>query len=72
MYNTIFHQRPIYDHIERKEDGSVVLTFNATIRQITNYFFTFAKEAKIISPVETSEWMKNRYCSAYESYNDSL
>jgi len=72
MYNSIFHQRPIYDHIERKEDDSVILSFNSTIRQITNYFFTFAKEAEILSPVETREWMKNRYKSAYESYNDSL
>ena len=72
MYNTIFHQRPIYDHIERIDDETVILTFTATIRQITNYFFTFAKEAEIISPIETREWMKNRYRSAYESYNDGL
>ena len=72
MYNTIFHQRPIYDQIERIDSETVILTFTATIRQITNYFFTFAKEAEIISPVETRDWMKNRYRSAFESYNDSV
>ena len=72
MYNTIFHQRPVYDHIERKDDRTVILTFNATTRQITNYFFTFANEAEILSPVETRDWMKARYLSAFESYNDSL
>lgn len=72
LYNTIFHQRPVYNNIEPKEDGSVILTINATERQITNYFFTFAKEAEILSPVETRNWMKNRYYSAFESYDHSL
>ena len=70
MYNSIFHQRPIYEHIESNEDGSKTLTFTATNRQITNYFFALAGEAEIISPKETKIWMKNRYKSAYDSYND--
>ena len=70
MYNSIFHQRPIYEHIESNEDGYKTLTFMATSRQITNYFFAFAGEAEIISPKETKIWIKDRYKSAYDSYND--
>ena len=71
MYNSIFHQRPAYEHIEKNKDGSGVLTFIATQRQITNYFFTFAQEAELISPNETRLWMQNRYKSAFESYNNN-
>ncbi len=70
MYNTIFHQRPIYEQIDSNEDGSKNLTFTATSRQITNYFFAFAGEAEIVSPEETKIWIKDRYKSAYDSYND--
>ena len=70
MYNTIFHQRPIYESIQKNEDGSFTLTFNTTVRQITNYFFTFAHEAKIITPEETRLWIRDRYLSALESYNN--
>lgn len=72
MYNSIFHQRPVYERIQKNEDGSCLLTFIATSRQITNYFFTFAQEAEIISPEETRAWMKKRYISAYESYDNRL
>ena len=70
MYNSIFHQRPIYEHIESNEDGSKTLTFTATNRQITNYFFTFAGEAEIISPEETKIMMQKRYKSAFKLYNN--
>ena len=69
IYNSIFHQRPVYDHIDKNEDGSAVLTFTATSRQITNYFFAFAGEAEIITPEETKIWMQNRYKSAYNTYS---
>lgn len=72
MYNSIFHQRPAYEHIQRNKDGSCLLTFIATNRQITNYFFTFAQEAEIISPKENRIWMQNRYKSAFDSYDNSL
>lgn len=72
MYNSIFHQRPTYDQIQKGDNGSYIMTFTATNRQITNYFFTFANEAEIISPKETREWIQNRYKSAYDSYNNSL
>ena len=72
LYNTIFHQRPAYEHIQKNEDGSFLLTFIATDRQITNYFFTFAHEAEIISPEKTRVWMQDRYKAAFESYDNRL
>lgn len=72
MYNSIFHQRPVYERIQKNEDKSYLLTFIATSRQITNYFFAFAQEAEIISPIETKTWMHNRYKSAFESYDNGL
>ena len=68
MYNSIFHQRPIYNSIQKNDDGSSTLTFIATERQITNYFFAFANEAEILSPKETREWMRDRYKSAFTCY----
>ena len=72
MYNSIFHQRPIYENIQKHDDGSCLLTFIATSRQITNYFFTFANEAEIIIPEKTRIWMNKRYKDAYDSYDNSL
>lgn len=71
MYNSIFHQRPIYTSIDKGKNGNTRLTFHATERQITNYFFQFGKEALIHSPVETREWVRNRYNAALESYDNS-
>ena len=70
MYNSIFHQRPVYECFQKNKDGSCLLTIIATNRQITNYFFTFANEAEIVSPEDTRKWMKNRYKSAFDSYNN--
>lgn len=72
MYNSIIHQRPVYEHLQKNDDGSFLLTFVSTSRQITNYFFTFAQEAEIIAPDDTRIWMQNRYTSASESYNNSF
>ncbi len=71
MYNTIFHQRPMYDTITR-DNNSFILVFHSTERQIENYFFPFAKEALILSPESTQNWMSTRYKEACESYNNSL
>jgi len=68
MYNTIFHQRPMYTDIVNEGDY-YVLTFRSTERQITNYFTTFANEATIITPEQTHEWMRNRYYEAWNSYD---
>lgn len=72
MYNSIIHQRPVYDHPPKVENGFFIMTITATERQITNYFFTFANDAEIISPQKTREWMLDRYSSAFDSYNNSL
>ncbi len=69
MYNSIFHQRPIYKDIHKEADGMTLLTFHLTERQITNYFFPFGKEATIISPDKTHDWIKSRYQEAFESYD---
>lgn len=70
MYNSMYYQRPIYNSIIN-EGSTYLLTFNSTERQIENYFFALAKEAEIISPESTREWMKNRYHAAWNSYNNS-
>ena len=69
MYNSIIQNRPIYTEINKNDDGGAVLTFRTTTMQITNYFFRFGKEAFIISPKETREWMKERYDWAYNAYS---
>ena len=69
MYNSIFHQRPIYHSCTKNTDGSSLLIFNSTERQITNYFFQFGREAEIVSPDETRNYMINRYKDAVKSYN---
>lgn len=67
MYNSIFHQRPMYKTIQ-KYGEDYLLTFNSTELQIKNYFFTFANEAEIVSPNALKEWFKNRYKNALNSY----
>ena len=71
MYNSIFHQRPIYTTIQKEEQNTYYLTFHSTERQITNYFFQFGKEAMIVSPDKTRDWIRNRYEAALESYDQS-
>ncbi|MCR5061099.1 MAG: WYL domain-containing protein [Saccharofermentans sp.] len=68
MYNSIFHQRPVYDSIESNRDGSFILMFNTTKRQVTNYFFTFGKEAEILTPTDLREWMCKKYQDASNHY----
>ena len=70
MYNSIFHQRPIYYSINKDTDGNTQLSFHATERQITNYFFQFGQEAIILSPADTREWVRNRYNAALKSYDN--
>ena len=69
MFNSIFHQRPMYDSLKKNSDGTTTMTFTATERQITNYFFQFGKEAYIISPEETRNWVREKYKAALESYD---
>ncbi len=68
MYNTIFHSRPQYDSLKSNDDGTFTMTITASERQITNYFFTFGKEAQIISPESTREWILKRHKEAIEAY----
>ena len=68
LYNSIIQNRPIYTSIINNDDGGASLTFTSTALQITNYFFRFGKEAIILSPAETKNWMKERYNLAYSAY----
>ena len=72
IYNSIFHNRPVYDSKTKLPDGSFELVFNVTKRQITNYFFTFGKEAFITEPGSTAEEMQLRYKEALDSYDNGL
>ncbi len=68
MYNSIFHQRPIYQSFEKNEDGFYYLSFHITERQITNYFFQFGKDATILSPETTKLTIRDRLKEALTSY----
>lgn len=68
MYNSIFHQRPIYQSLEKNEDGYYYLSFHITERQITNYFFQFGKDATILSPEKTKLTIRDRLKEALTSY----
>lgn len=68
MYNSIFHQRPIYQTLEINEDGYYYLSFHITERQITNYFFQFGKDATILSPEKTKLTIRDRLKEALTSY----
>ena len=68
MYNSIFHQRPIYDSIEKNKDEFYYMSFHVTERQITNYFFQFGKEAIILSPERTKIRIKDRFQEAQSAY----
>lgn len=68
MYNTIFHSRPQYDSLKPNGDGTFTMMITASERQITNYFFTFGKEAQIVSPESTRDWVIKRYKESIEGY----
>ena len=68
MYNTIFHSRPQFENLKANGDGTFTMTITASERQITNYFFTFGKEAQIISPESTREWILKRHKEAIGAY----
>ena len=42
--------------------------FDCSYNQIVNYFFPFAKNAKIIEPIELKETIKKMYLEAYNNY----
>ena len=68
MYNSIFHQRPMYDEIKDNNDGTVTLVINSTERQVTNYFYQFGEDAVVIFPQSTACAMYEKYKRAFESY----
>lgn len=51
-----------------ESDGSVILTFECSKRQIRNYFFKFGKEAVILEPADLKETFKSDYKEALAEY----
>ena len=71
LYDSIYSQRPIYDAITDNGNDTYTMIITATERQIQNYFFAFGKEALIISPNKTKDWMEEKLTAAIGAYSDS-
>ena len=69
-YNQLTHLRPIATKKEFCKDGSGIFTFDCTEAQIEYYFFSFGKEAKVISHPELREKMRQKFLEAYECYSE--
>ena len=69
-YNTIFHQRPMYESIKSTDNNCVILSIRSTEFQIANYFFAFGKDATILSPVKLKIRMLEQFTEAATSYRE--
>ncbi len=69
MYNNIFHMRPVYTSKQTDAAGNTTMEFNATERQIYNYFFRFGKEAIILEPTRLADRFISGYQDALNAYN---
>ena len=69
LYDFKYSQRPIYDElIVDKQNDKFTMKIFATERQITNYFIGFGKEAIVLSPSETKNWICEKYSEAAVAY----
>lgn len=67
-YRSIFHNRPMYSTEPEFEDGKAIYTFDCSEEQIKNYFFSFGKDVKILSPETLAKDFKRRHKEAFETY----
>lgn len=68
LYKKKYLNRP---QVEKIEDD--IYHFNCSFDQLVLYFFSFGKEAKVLSPEYLSDILKKRYLEAYNSYlEDSI
>lgn len=66
----LIHQRPLPDSVEQGKDSDwpYVLTFHGSRYQMHNYFFTFGRHIKILSPDHLREQFAQEYRDAAALY----
>ncbi len=63
------HQRPLPLSVTGPDEkGDYELEFDCSFSQISNYFFSFGKEAEVSEPESVRKWFADRYREAAELY----
>ena len=68
LYRTLITVRPPAAEQELLPDGCVRMRFCCTLKQASDYFFAFGRDAEILSPLELRQSIAERYKQALNIY----
>lgn len=71
MFNSVLHMRPQPVSTAHLDDGSSILEFDCTEKQLSDYFFKFGSNARILAPDTLAAAFEEKYESALEVYRSN-
>lgn len=71
MFNSVLHMRPQPVSTVHLDDGSSILEFDCTEKQLSDYFFKFGSNAHILAPDTLAAAFEEKYESALKAYRSN-